>query len=238
MKFERPKQQLTRRAALGALGAAPFLALSPLRAQEDNSAFPLRGETGEPMQNFRIPSELDPASLPGILWEGRRDGDVVLYEFFDYNCGFCRKAARELASISASDPHLRVGLINNAILSIGSVQAAKVQQSVLRLYGPAKANDFHLKMYAARGGANGPSALAIVRAMGLDAQKVEESADSETVSDVVKKQTRLATALGLAMTPAFIIAGTAILGWPGAKPLREIIANARKCDQPLCEKKG
>lgn len=237
MTFDRPKKQLTRRAALGALGAAPFFALSPLRAQEDNSAFPLRGET-EPMQNFRIPSELDPASLPGILWEGRHEGDVILYEFFDYNCGFCRKAARELASISATDPNLRVGLINNAILSIGSVQAAKVQQSILRLYGPAKAYDFHLKMYAARGGANGPSALAIVRAMGLDPAKVEESADSETVSDVVKKQTRLATALGLAMTPAFIIAGTAILGWPGAKPLREIIANARKCDQPLCEKKG
>ncbi len=229
------KKQLTRRAALRALGTIPFFSVATLRAQ-DNSAFPLRGEAGEPMQNFRIPAELDPASLPGILWEGRRDGDVILYEFFDYNCAFCRKAARELASIAAGDQNLRLGLINSAILSIGSVQAAKVQQSVLRLYGPAKAYDFHLKMYAARGGANGPAALGIVRAMGLDASKVEESADSGTVGQVVSRQTRLAEALGLAMTPSFIIAGTAILGWPGATSVREIVANARKCDQPVCGK--
>ncbi|WP_424360419.1 DsbA family protein [Methylocystis parvus] len=227
---------LTRRATLGGLAALPVLGASPLRA-EDDSAFPLRGEAGDALRNFRIPSELDPASLPGVIWEGKRDGDVILYEFFDYNCGFCRKAAREIAAIAASDPNLRLGLVNDAILSIGSVQAAKVQQSVLRLYGPAKAYDFHLKMYAARGGANGQTALGVVRAMGLDADKVEESADSETVGDVVVRQTRLAESLGLAMTPSFVIAGVAILGWPGAKALREIIANARKCDQPICEGK-
>lgn len=227
---------LTRRATLGGLAALPVLGGSPLRA-EDDSAFPLRGEAGEPLRNFRIPSELDPASLPGVIWKGRRDGDVVLYEFFDYNCGYCRKAAREISAIAASDPNLRLGLVNAAILSIGSVQAAKVQQSVLRLYGPERAYDFHLKIYAARGGANGQSALGVVRAMGLDAARVEESADSETVGDVVLRQTRLAESLGLAMTPSFIIAGVAILGWPGTKALREIVASARKCDQPICDGK-
>ena len=52
--------------------------------------------TARPIRNFRIPAELDPATLPGIVWSGARAGDVVLYEFFDYNCGFCRKAARDL----------------------------------------------------------------------------------------------------------------------------------------------
>ncbi|WP_442755547.1 DsbA family protein [Methylocystis sp. JAN1] len=226
----------TRRAALGGLAALPFLASSPLRA-EDDSAFALRGESGEPMRNFRIPSELDPATLPGVVWAGRRDGDVVLYEFFDYNCVYCRKAAREIAAIAAGDPSLRLGLVNDAILSLGSVQAAKVQQSVLRLYGPAKAYDFHLKMYEARGGANGRTALAVVRGMGLDAARIEESADSETVGDVVVRQTRLAESLGLVMTPSFIIAGVAILGWPGAKSLRAVVANARRCDQPVCDGK-
>ncbi len=189
------------------------------------------------MRNFRIPAELDPASLPGVLWKGPPETDVILYEFFDYNCAYCRKAAREIADIQAADPHLRIGLVNDAILSIGSAQAAKVQQSVLRLYGPAKAYDFHLKMYAARGGASGQTALAVVRAMGFDAAKVEESADGETVGQAVRRQTRLAESLGLVMTPSFIVAGVAILGWPGARSLRQIIANARRCDQPACDKK-
>ncbi|QGM96968.1 thioredoxin domain-containing protein [Methylocystis parvus] len=233
------KSPPTRRLALLsllALAALPILAASPLRAQDD-SAFPLRDDAGEPMRNFRIPSELDPANLPGVIWRGRRDGDVILYEFFDYNCAYCRKAAADIAAIAQSDPNLRVGLVNNAILSAGSVQAAKVQQSVLRLYGPAKAYEFHERLYAARGGANGQTALMVAGAMGLDAAKIEQSADSQTVGDVIRRQTRLAESLGLAMTPSFVIAGVAILGWPGEKSLREIIGNARKCDQPVCDGK-
>lgn len=231
----------SRRAALGAIGTIPFFAASSLRAQvdraQDDSTFQLRGEAGEPLRNFRIPSELDPASLPGSIWKGRRDGDVVVYEFFDYNCPYCRKAARELADVVTSDPNLRLGLINSAILSIGSTQAAKVQQAVLRLYGPAEAYNFHMKLYEARGAITGTTAMAVARAMGLDVRKVEESADSETVGQVVSRQAGLAEALGLAMTPSFIVAGTAILGWPGAETLRDIIKNARKCDQPVCDGK-
>lgn len=237
----RGSAQPSRRVVLGAIGAIPIFAASSLRAQvdraQDDSTFQLRGEAGEPLRNFHIPSELDPASLPGIIWKGRREGDVIVYEFFDYNCPYCRKAARELAGIAASDPNLRLGLINSAILSIGSTQAAKVQQAVLRLYGPAKAYDFHMKLYEVRGAITGTTALAVARAMGLDARKVEESADSETVGQVVSRQTRLAEALGLAMTPSFIVAGTAILGWPGAEALRDIIKNARKCDRPVCDGK-
>lgn len=228
-----PTNDMNRRAMLGGLAAAA-LSPVPVRAQED--AFALQGDDGQPMRNFRAPAELDPATLPGVIWEGKQGADVILYEFFDYNCGFCRKAARDIADIAAADKNLRIGLVNDAILSVGSVQAAKVQQSVLRLYGPAKAYDFHLKMYAARGGASGASALGVVRAMGLDAGKIEESADSDSVTQTLLRQARLAESLGLAMTPSFIVAGTAILGWPGAKTLRRIIANARRCDQIVCEK--
>jgi protein-disulfide isomerase len=121
---------------------------------------------------------------------------------------------------------------------LGSMQAAKVQQAVLRLYGPGKAYAFHLKLYEARGAISGTTALAVAQAMGLDAKKVEESADSETVGQAVLRQTRLAESLGLAMTPSFIVAGTAILGWPGPRSLSEIVKNARACDQIVCEKKG
>jgi protein-disulfide isomerase len=224
---------LRRRALLGIFGFAPFFAVSQLRAQ-DGSAFLLRADDGAMLQNFRVPSELDPATLPGVIWTGARSADVILYEFFDYNCAYCRKAALEIEAISKYDQNLKVGLVNNAVLSVGSVQAAKVQQAILRLYGPGKAHEFHLKMYAAHGTRNGDSALALVRSIGLDAQKVEESADSDMVAGVLTRQARLAAGLGMAMTPSFVIAGVAILGWPGATSLKSMIANARKCDRPTC----
>lgn len=81
----RGSTQPSRRMVLGAIGAIPIFAASSLRAQvdhaQDDSTFQLRGEAGEPLRNFRIPSELDPASLPGIIWKGRREGDDCLRIF-------------------------------------------------------------------------------------------------------------------------------------------------------------
>ncbi len=222
----------TRRQALSLIGALPLI-VGAARAQEEQE-YSLRGDDGAAIRNFRIPAELDSATLPGIVWSGAKSADVVLYEFFDYNCGFCRMAARDLDEILGDDKNLRLGLINNAILSIGSVQAAKVQQAVLRLHGPRVANEFHARMFRRRGQRDGASALAVVRDMGLDPKKVEESGDSSVVSAVLTRQAKLAASLGMEMTPSFAVAGIGLLGWPGKTALQGIVANARKCDHPVC----
>jgi protein-disulfide isomerase len=222
----------TRRQALSLIGALPLLA-GAARGQEEQE-YSLRGDDGAAIRNFRIPAELDPATLPGIVWSGAKSADVVLYEFFDYNCGFCREAARDLDEILGDDKNLRFGLINSAILSIGSVQAAKVQQAVLRLHGPRVASEFHARMFGRRGQRDGASALAVARDMGLDPKKVEESGDSSAVTGVLTRQARLAASLGMEMTPSFAIAGVGFLGWPGKSALQGIVANARKCDHPVC----
>jgi protein-disulfide isomerase len=222
----------TRRQALSLIGALPLIA-GAARGQEEQE-YSLRSDDGAAIRNFRIPAELDPAILPGIVWSGAKSADVVLYEFFDYNCGFCREAARDLDEILRVDKNLRLGLINNAILSIGSVQAAKVQQAVLRLHGPRVASEFHARMFGRRGQGDGASALAVVRDMGLDPKKVEESGDSSAVTGVLTRQARLAASLGMEMTPSFAIAGVGLLGWLGKSALQGIVANARKCDHPVC----
>lgn len=226
----------TRRQALQLISVFPLMSKSA-RA-EIAQEFPIQADDGAPVQNFRIPSELDPAILPGIVWNGMKSADVIFYEFFDYNCAFCRKAAREIEAIRAKDSDLRFGLINNAILSIGSIQAAKVQQAILKLRGPQVAYDFHVRMFATHGQSNGASALSIARDLGLDVRKVEETADSAVVTDVLSRQTQLSANLGMSMTPSFVIAGIGILGWPGVKALQSIIANARKCDHPVCDEKN
>jgi protein-disulfide isomerase len=223
----------SRRDALRLIGAVPFAAAA--RA-DDTQWYPIQGEDGAPVRNFRIPAELDPAATPGIVWRGAEGADAVLYEFFDYNCAWCRKAAREIDALVAKDRHMRLGLINNAMLSLGSVQAAKVQQAVLRLKGPKIAYDFHLRMFARKGQNDGLAALDIVRAMGLDAAKIEESADSEVVSGVLKRQTALASSLDMNMTPSFVVAGAALMGWPGSKALGAVVASAHRCGLPVCEK--
>jgi protein-disulfide isomerase len=226
----------TRRQALKLIMLSSLL-VGAARAQEGQE-YPIHGDDGAPIENFRVPSELDPATLPGIIWKGAQSTAVILYEFMDYNCPYCRKAAREIDAISAKDSDLRIGIVNNAVLSIGSLQAAKVQQGILRLAGPAVAYDFHMRMFGRRGPSDGASAIAVAGEMGLDARKVEESSDNAVVAAVLSRQSQLAASLGMAMTPSFVIAGVGLLGWPGAKTLQSIIANARKCGRPGCDDKG
>jgi protein-disulfide isomerase len=224
---------LTRRAIITTIGLGPLAGRAALAGSNDQ----IHTDDGAGVEYFKIPSELDPATLPGIIWKNGSSGEVLLYEFFDYNCAYCRKAARDVQEISDADHGVRLGLVNNAILSVGSVQAAKVQQGVLRLFGPEKALAFHERMFSKRGKSDGASALAVAREMGLDAKKVEESADSEAVTDVLRRQARLAADLGMSMTPSFIVAGVGLLGWPGRKAVESLISNAKLCDNPVCPPK-
>ena len=219
----------------GLAGAAGMLsAIREARAQQ-RGLFPITGDDGQPVMNYRIPAELTAFKLPGILWVGPRNADVILFEFFDYNCPWCLKAENDVQGLLKSERNLRLGLINNAILSVGSYQAARVQQSVLRLYGPGKALEFHKRMFRRRGRKDGLSALAVAKAMRLDRSAVEKSGDSETVGNVVLQQTRHAASLAFNATPSFVLNGVGLLGYPGRRALTQMIASVRKCDEIVCK---
>ena len=59
-------------------------------------------------------------------WEGATKGDVVLVEFFDYACGYCRATLPEIAKLVAQDSNLKVVYRELPILSEQSADAAKV----------------------------------------------------------------------------------------------------------------
>jgi protein-disulfide isomerase len=212
--------------------ASPLAALEA--AAQDSRAFELIGDDGKRVANYRLPSELSLTGLPGIIWTGSATPDVVLAEFFDYNCPYCRKATADLDAIVSKDSSFRLGLINNAIIGLGSVQSAKVQQAVLKLYGPKRAYDFHKAMFAHRGANDGPLALELARSLGLDREKIEAAADGDDVSSVLKRQVKLASDLGFYATPSFMLNGVGILGYPGPQSTGRMIAAVRKCDKLAC----
>ena len=219
-------------ASLAGLGGVSFSATHGV-AQE-SSWFPLVGDDGKPIANYRLPSELSMEGLPGVIWTGSETPDVILVEFFDYNCPFCRKASADLDAILGKDKNVRLGLVNNAILSLGSVLSAKVQQAVLKLYGPKGAYEFHRKMFDRRGLNDGLAALQVAKSLGLDAARVEAAADGEDVISVLQRQRKLAENLGFAATPSFMLNGVGILGYPGPKTMARVISTIRKCDKPVC----
>src|SRR5438105_1604110 len=83
---------------------------------------------------------------------GNKDGDVTFVEFFDYNCGYCKRAMTDMLDLMKADPKLKVVLKEFPVLSQGSVEAAQVAVAV-RMQDPTgkKYLDFHQKLLMGRG---------------------------------------------------------------------------------------
>jgi|SRR5947209_4146552 len=201
---------------------------------QESRPFNLIGDDGKRVANYRLPSELSLTGLPGIIWIGAASPEVILVEFSDYNCPYCRTAAADLDAIVTKDSGFRLGLVNDAIIGLGSVQSAKVQQAVLKLYGPKRAYDFHKAMFAHRGANDGPLALELAQSLGLERDKIEAAADGDDVAAVLKRQVKLASDLGFYATPSFMLNGVGILGYPGRESTARMLAAVRKCDRLAC----
>jgi len=215
-------------------GLARGLTVGAPASAQSAYLYPLKGDDGKRVVNYRLPSQLSVHDIPGVLWVGSRTPDVVIAKFFDFNCPYCHRAMADLARMMKRDKNLRVGLVNNAVLSPGSFLAARVQQSVMRLRGPRTAYAFTQRMLRRRGRKDGLVALGEARKLGLSRADVEKSADSDAVGRVLVRQMRLAQSLGFVATPSFIVHGIGILGYPGPRAMAKMVASIRKCDKPAC----
>lgn len=228
--------RLTRRlAALSSLAAVAGLAVPRgLRAQE--GWYPLKDAAGRPIQNFRLPIELQTEimALENAVTFGARLADVTIIEVFDSNCPYCRVAARDVTQMMARDRELAVTIINAPSLGLPSVLAARVEYAVKVLGGVDKARAFHEASMRARGLFDGLRALDLAADLGLDRKAVEDLADRSESGRVVAQAVRLANASNLAATPSWLIAGTAVIGWPGRPTMEAIVGSIRDCDKPVC----
>lgn len=150
---------------------------------------------------------------------GNPKGDVTVVEFFDYNCGYCKKALPDLASLVQSDKNVRVVLKEFPILSRGSEEASKVAIAA-RMQG--KYWDFHLAMLAVQGQANEASALKVAEKTGLDMTRLKKDMASAEVKKEIDDTRALAQKMGISGTPHFLVGDKVIAGAP--ENLQEVLA--------------
>ena len=165
---------------------------------------------------------------------GNKDGDVTFVEFFDYNCGYCKRAMLDMMELMKSDPKLKVVLKEFPVLSAGSVEAAQVGVAV-RMQDPSgkKYLDFHQKLLTGRGAADKARAMAVAKEIGLDMAKLEKDLSSAEVRNTLEENFKLAEAMGMNGTPSYVIGKQVVIGAVGAESLREKINNAR-CGKATC----
>jgi len=165
---------------------------------------------------------------------GNKDGDVTFVEFFDYNCGYCKRAMADMLDLLKNDHKLKVVLKEFPVLSEGSVEAAKVAVAV-RMQDPTgqKYLDFHQKLLGGRGPADKARAMAAAKDAGLDTAKLEKDMQSPEVKATIAENFKLAEDMGMNGTPSYVIGKQVVVGAVGLDGLKEKISVAR-CGKETC----
>ena len=164
---------------------------------------------------------------------GNKNGDVTFVEFFDYNCGYCKRAMSDMLDLLKTDPKLKVVLKEFPVLSEGSVEAAKVAVAVRMQDSGAKYLDFHQRLLGGRGPADKARALAAAKDAGFDMARIEKDMASPEARATIEENFKLAESMGMNGTPSYVIGKQVIVGAIGLEGLKEKIALAR-CGKATC----
>lgn len=165
---------------------------------------------------------------------GNPKGDVTMVEFFDYNCGFCKRAMADMLELLKDDPKLKIILKEFPVLGPGSVEAAKVAVAVrMQDKSGKKYLDFHQKLLGGRGQADKARALAVAKEVGMDMKRIDTDLAGDEVKVSIEESLKLAETLGLNGTPSYIVGTDVVIGAVGLDALRTKVSTAR-CGRAVC----
>lgn len=164
---------------------------------------------------------------------GNPKGDVSIVEFFDYNCGFCKRAMSDMTNIVEQDPNVRFVLKEFPILGPDSLAAHRVSMAFRKMM-PEKYREFHLELLGGDVHATEAHAIDIATSLGADEAKLREGMKDPSVDASIKQAYTLANELGISGTPSYVVGDEAVFGAMGADVLLEKIANVRACKSTTC----
>jgi len=191
-------------------------AINALRAKEENTK---KARISEALKTHEQQIFRDETSPVG----GNPKGDITLVEFFDYNCGYCKKAATTLKAVVEKDPNIRVVYKEFAILGPESATAAR---AALAAHRQGKYIQFHEGLMAEE--ANESNILALVKSLGMDYSRFRKDMGRSDIEAILQKNYQLANILGITGTPVFVIGDQIIPGAVSEEALQRAIKEERR----------
>jgi protein-disulfide isomerase len=199
----------------------PDVLIAALRLAEDKMNRDDEAKASQALAQHRREVFNDPATPIG----GNPQGDVALVEFFDYRCPYCKQVEPSLESIVKQDPKLRLVYKEFPILGPVSVTAARAALAAQR---QGKYGAFHAAMMAARGNITDDMVYQVAGSVGLDLAQLKRDMASPEIAQTIKANKKLADALDIRGTPAFVLGDKVVPGAVDLDELKTMIADARK----------
>ena len=163
---------------------------------------------------------------------GNPAGNVTVVEFFDYNCGYCRRAVGDMQALLKADTNVRFVLKELPILGPDSVKAHVVAHAFKKL-APEKYGDFHVALMEA-GQATEESAVALAVKMGAEEAALRTGMGDPEIGASFERNNSLAEGLNITGTPSYVIQDEVIPGALGLEVLAQKVANVRQCQKATC----
>jgi len=163
----------------------------------------------------------DPESPTG----GNINGDVIVVDFNDYQCPYCKRAHQALKSVVAADGKVKVVYKDLPILGEPSRIAALAALASVK---QGKHVAFHDALMEFSGKLDRARILEIATSVGLDVAVLEKDMEDPKFKQLIERNMALAGALGVRGTPAFVIGDQFVPGAVDAAALKQMIAEARK----------
>lgn len=151
---------------------------------------------------------------------GNPNGDVTVVEFYDYNCGYCKRSFPGIQALIKTDPELRFVMKDYPILGQDSVQAHLIARAFRKLM-PEKYLSLHEKLMTYNGRATEKSVMEIARSLGGDEEKLRTAMQDKALQDPLVNNAEIAYKLGINYTPSYIV-GTQVI--PGAVTDNDLVA--------------
>ena len=142
---------------------------------------------------------------------GNPKGDVTLVEFFDYNCGYCRRAFKDLVKLLETDKNVRVVLKEFPIFGKPSEEVSRVAIAAAK---QNKYFELHSALLNAQGRATKEQAFKIAEKLGLDIEKLKVDMQAPDVTKTIQETAALADKMGLQGTPFYLVGDRSIPGAP------------------------
>ena len=190
------------------LGAA--LGADQAWAQSETVDAPDEPETAEAAAAF---------ALPDGFVARNPDGGIVVEEFLDYYCTFCKVSSPEVDALAAADPDIRLVIRELPILTPQSLPLAQIAlaASYQGLY-----LEVHKAMMTARTVPSPEAALAIVASLGGDPEQILADMNRPEIGLHIRRNLERALAGGIRSTPGFIVQGLPFAGYIGQEQMAEL----------------
>jgi protein-disulfide isomerase len=165
---------------------------------------------------------------------GNPQGKTTIVEFFDYNCGYCKRAIEDMNALTSADPDLRFVLKEFPILGPDSQKASLVSVAFHKLM-PEKYAEFHNQLLGSHGRAGEAQAIKIAVSLGAEEAKLREAMKDPSIQQIFDQTYELANKLAITGTPSYVVGTEVVFGAQGLEVLNQKVAEAKAaCSTSAC----